>query len=63
MGSWGGIYSEQMVTVLCGVAIACKLVLMLILFWGISFLIRIDTPPEALSGINYVVILLKGFYV
>ena len=55
MGLWGGIFNEQIVTVLCRVAetaIACKWVLMLILFWGISFLIRIDIPPEALCPVS-----------
>ena len=42
-------YSGQIEMVLCWVAetaIACKWVL--ILFWWVFFLIRIDTPPEAL---------------
>ena len=55
IGSWDGIYSEQMVKVLCRVAetaIACKWVLMLILFRGISFIIGIDTPPEALCLVS-----------
>ena len=54
--SWGGIYSEQMVTALCKVAetaIAYKFVLMFISFWGIFFLIRIDTPLEALCPIVF----------
>ena len=41
--------------VLCKVAkiaIACRGVLMLILLWGMFFLIRIDTPPKALSPVS-----------
>ena len=41
--------------VLCKVAeiaTACRGVLMLILLWGRFFLIRIDTPPEALSSVS-----------
>ena len=61
--SWVGIY-EQMETVLCKVAktaIACKWVLILILFWGMFFLIRIDTRPEAFCPVS--VIFFKGFCV
>ena len=51
MASWGGIYIAQILIVLCKVsltAIAWKWVLKWILLWGMSFLIRIETPPEAL---------------
>ena len=49
------MYIEQMAVVLCKVAeiaTACSGVLMLILLWGMFFLIRIDTPPEALSPVS-----------
>ena len=48
--SCGGIYNEQIFFFLCKVAskaISWRLVLRLVLFWGMSFLIRIETPPEA----------------
>ena len=49
MASWGGIYMEQILIVLCKViltAIAWSWVLRWILLWGMSFLIRTETPPK-----------------
>ena len=61
------MYIEQIAVVLCKVAeiaTACRGVLMLILLWGMFFLIRIDTPPEALSPMScMLVVLLIIFHV
>lgn len=56
------MYKEQILIVLYLAAIAWRLVFLLILHWGISFIIKIDTTPrDPESSVMYVVITFKGF--
>ena len=51
MSSLGGIYIEHIFTALCSMVLmvtAWIYVFMFTLLCGVSFLIRTDTPPEAL---------------
>ena len=63
--SCGGMYGVKIFIILCQItltAIAWSPVLRVILLWGMSFLITIETPSEALRLVNMVVAFVT-FYV